>query len=138
MMCVTFRFLATGSFLEVAGDFGGIHKSTTSRKIYLALRAIAGLSRLLVKMPSNEDERAVVRTGFFNIASLPRCIDALDCTHVKVQSPGGINAETYRNRKRFFFNLTFRQFAMLNYSFKMLSADGPDLRMMQIYLGTVE
>lgn len=106
MMCVTLRFLATGSFLEVAGDFGGIHKSTTSRKIYLVLRAIAGLSRLLVKMPSNEDERAVVRTGFFNIASLPRCIGALDCTHVKVQSPGGINAETYRNRKGFFsFNV---------------------------------
>lgn len=102
MVCITLRFLATGSFLEVAGDFGGIHKSTTSRKIYLVLRAIASLGRDIVKMPNSENERNLVRTGFYNRARLPRCIGALDCTHVRIQSPGGVNAETYRNRKGFF------------------------------------
>lgn len=29
-------------------------------------------------------------------------IGALDCTHVKIRSPGGDNAEMYRNRKNFF------------------------------------
>ncbi|KAK5647950.1 hypothetical protein RI129_002842 [Pyrocoelia pectoralis] len=30
------------------------------------------------------------------------CIGALDCTHIKIQSPGGADAERFRNRKGFF------------------------------------
>ncbi|XP_030761569.1 putative nuclease HARBI1 [Sitophilus oryzae] len=102
MVCTALRFLATGSFLQVVGDFGGIHKSTASRKIYMVLEAIAQLAQHFVRMPRTEAEVTNVRKGFFNIAKLPRCVGALDCTHVKIQSPGGIDAESYRNRKGFF------------------------------------
>lgn len=38
--------------------------------------------------------------------SFPRVIGAIDCTHVKVQSPGGEQAESNRNRKGWFsFNV---------------------------------
>ncbi|CAH1962127.1 unnamed protein product [Acanthoscelides obtectus] len=53
-------------------------------------------------MPENGQERTVIRQEFFNIARFPRCIGALDCTHIKIKSPGGADPENYRNRKGFF------------------------------------
>jgi hypothetical protein len=35
---------------------------------------------------------------------MPRVIGAIDCTRIRVESPGGPNAEIFRNRKSFFFN----------------------------------
>lgn len=43
-----------------------------------------------------------VSEAFYRIAAFPRVIGALDCTHVKIQSPGGEHAELYRNRKTWF------------------------------------
>lgn len=56
MVCTALRFLATESFLQVVGDFGGIHKSTASRKIYMVLEAIAQLAQHFVRMPRTEAE----------------------------------------------------------------------------------
>lgn len=39
---------------------------------------------------------------FYGIASFPRVIGAIDCTLVKIDSPGGDDAEIYRSRKGFF------------------------------------
>lgn len=56
-------------------------------------------------MPIDEESQHV-RQRFYNIARFPRCIGAIDCSHVKIQSPGGHDAEIYRNRKQFFsFNV---------------------------------
>lgn len=33
MLLITLRFFATGSFLIVIGDFGGVHKSTVGKAI---------------------------------------------------------------------------------------------------------
>ncbi|CAI6371601.1 unnamed protein product [Macrosiphum euphorbiae] len=53
-------------------------------------------------MPSNDNEISDLQTRFHLKAKFPRCIGAIDCTHVKISSPGGDNAENYRNRKNFF------------------------------------
>ncbi|CAG4939160.1 unnamed protein product [Colias eurytheme] len=50
-------------------------------------------------MPRNEDERKATVNNFYNISRFPKVIGAIDCTHVYIQSPGGNNAEYYRNRK---------------------------------------
>ena len=52
-------------------------------------------------MPDYEDIFNI-RQSFYNIARFPKCIGAIDCSHVKIQSPGGNNAELFRNRKQFF------------------------------------
>jgi hypothetical protein len=39
---------------------------------------------------------------FFQLSGLPGVIGAIDCTHVPIQSPGGQDAEIYRNRKGYF------------------------------------
>ena len=40
--------------------------------------------------------------GFHEIANFPGVLGAIDCTHVAIQSPGGEDAELYRNRKGYF------------------------------------
>jgi hypothetical protein len=101
MLLITIRFFATGTMLNMVGDLMGIHKSTTSRIIYKVSRALALLAREFIKFPNNQAEINEIKRGFY-IARFPGCIGAIDCTHVKIQSPGGENAEEYRNRKGFF------------------------------------
>ncbi|KAJ3653970.1 hypothetical protein Zmor_013188 [Zophobas morio] len=102
MLLVTLRFLATGSFLQVAGDFIGISKATASQIIHKVTRAIASLHTVFIKMPATEDDCRRNSNQFHTIARFPKCIGALDCTHVKIASPGGEEPEIYRNRKGFF------------------------------------
>lgn len=101
-MLLTLRYYATGSFLQVVGDFIGIDKGTASRIVWEVTRIIAGLYNEYIKMPSSEEERRTISQGFYNIGQFPKCIGALDCSHIKIASPGGYNAEIYRNRKGFF------------------------------------
>ncbi|XP_044754446.1 putative nuclease HARBI1 [Coccinella septempunctata] len=100
-LLLALNFYASGSFLRIAGDFESVSKATASRTIRRVSEAIASLRPYYIHMPHN-DEIGVVRRKFYGIARFPRCIGALDCTHVKIQSPGGDNAEIFRNRKQFF------------------------------------
>lgn len=40
-------------------------------------------------MPQTEDERLAKAAAFAMLANFPRCIGAIDCTHVKISSRGG-------------------------------------------------
>ncbi|XP_046733788.1 putative nuclease HARBI1 [Diprion similis] len=51
-------------------------------------------------MLPNEIRNAQIR--LFDTAQFPRVLGCLDCTHVKIQSLGGENAEYFRNRKGYF------------------------------------
>ncbi|XP_026736450.1 putative nuclease HARBI1 [Trichoplusia ni] len=53
-------------------------------------------------MPITEDEQRQAALKFYDIARFPRIIGAIDCTHVRMKSPGGETAEIYRNRKGYF------------------------------------
>ena len=73
-----------------------------------------------IKFPQTGEEISIVQQGFYQLARFPRVVGALDCTHIKIKSPGmliryfvltdisienfagGENAEIYRNRKNFF------------------------------------
>ena len=41
-------------------------------------------------------------SGVYAVSGLPGVIGAIECTHVLIQSPGGDDAEIYRNRKGYF------------------------------------
>lgn len=101
-LLIALRYYATGSFLRVSADFTGIDKSTSGRIVRRVSQAIATLRPHFIKFPITEEEVEKVRQGFYQIARFPRCIGAIDCTHVKIRSPGGNSAELYRNRKQFF------------------------------------
>lgn len=86
--------------MRVAGDFSGISIPTASRIVARVSKAIAALCPRYIKMPEG-DKATEVKQAFYNIARFPRCIGALDCTHIKIQSPGGHNDEIFRNGKYF-------------------------------------
>lgn len=80
-------------------------KSTASRTVLKVTRAIASLKRNVIRMPETEEELNVTRQEFYNIAKFPKCIRAIDCTHIKVQCPGRQYAETLRRNRKSFFSL---------------------------------
>lgn len=88
--------------LVVCGNFIGVHKSTASRRVKLVSHVIATLRLQFIKFPDIENNIKKLKQDFYNIAKFPMVIGAMDCTHIKIKSPGGDNAEAYRNRKGFF------------------------------------
>lgn len=80
----------------------GVHVSTAGKIIKEVSEAIARLRPYFVYMPETDAEIRQIRQEFFNIARFPTCIGALDCTHVKIRSPGATEPEIFRNRKGYF------------------------------------
>jgi len=70
------RYLATGSILLAISDFVGVSESSACHYIYQTCRAM-----------NNIDTKRVF-TGFYSRSKFPRVIGAIDCTHIKIQSPG--------------------------------------------------
>lgn len=87
-LLMTLRFYALGSMLIAVGDFIGVHKSTACKIVRRVTNAIARLAPQNIKFPATEEDISKTRLSFFEIASFPRVIGALDCTHIKIQSPG--------------------------------------------------
>lgn len=102
MFLVTLRYYASGNFLINIGDHSGVHYSSVSKAVKKVSRVIASLSQEYITMPVTNEEISSVKSMFYAIAKFPNCIGAVDCTHIKIQSPGGSSAELFRNRKGFF------------------------------------
>ncbi|XP_063913017.1 putative nuclease HARBI1 [Zophobas morio] len=96
------RVFSTGGHLQNIADFMGMHLSTVSRIVKRVSEAIARLYRQHIKFPSTNDEMSENQRNFFSISGFPKVVGAIDCTHVKIQSPGGVDGEIYRNRKQYF------------------------------------
>lgn len=88
MFLLTLRFYATGGMMMSIGDMTGVSVSTVSKVVTLVSHHIALMKDHFIHMPENEEEIVSTRNKFFSVAKFPRVIGALDCTHVKIQSPG--------------------------------------------------
>ncbi|KAK9674919.1 DDE superfamily endonuclease [Popillia japonica] len=101
-LLLTLRFYATGSMLISAGDFVGVSKASACRVVKKVSTAICTLLPEYINMPRNNVEIGNITRKFYEIARFPRVIGAIDCTLIKIQSPGGNDAEIFRCRKGFF------------------------------------
>ncbi|XP_051165640.1 putative nuclease HARBI1 [Leptopilina boulardi] len=99
---LTLRYYATGSHFIAAGDFSGVSKSSAHRIVHRVTAAIARLAPDVIKLPASPQEISATQIDFYAIARFPRVIAAFNCTHIKVQSFGGNEAEIFRNRKGYF------------------------------------
>lgn len=109
-LLIALRFYALGSMQITVADFAGVCRARASVCCILVRvsDAIARERPNYVKMPQpqTEEEMKAASHAFADIASFPRVIGTIDCTHIKIQSPGGDQAEQYRNRKGVFsFNV---------------------------------
>ncbi|KAK5645964.1 hypothetical protein RI129_004428 [Pyrocoelia pectoralis] len=88
-LLITLRFYATGSFQQTIGDLFRVSKPSVCKIRY-------------IKMPTEQQVINDTVMDFFRIAAFPCVVGAIDCTYVRINSPGGNNAELFRNRKGFF------------------------------------
>ncbi|XP_050024566.2 putative nuclease HARBI1 [Dermacentor andersoni] len=101
-LLVTLRFYGAGTFQIVAGDLVNVSQPTVCRIVKKVTRLIARhLFRAVVRFPGASQMSSVMR-DFYEIAHFPGVTGCIDCTHVRIKSPGGDDAEVYRNRKGVF------------------------------------
>ncbi|KAE8738632.1 hypothetical protein FOCC_FOCC015884 [Frankliniella occidentalis] len=100
LLCL--RFYATGCTQLSAGDFSGVSESTAKRIVHRVSDALASLYKEHIIFPDDEASLKKTQLEFHKIARFPKVIGAVDCTHIKIKSPGGEQAEYYRCRKGFF------------------------------------
>lgn len=101
-LLIALRYYATGTFQLVISDLSGVVKSTVCRSVHKVSRAIASLRSQYIKFPQSDAERMQTMREFYAIAQFPGVLGSIDCTHVPLMSPGGDQAEIYRNRKGYF------------------------------------
>jgi len=81
------RYLATDSFLFAISAFVGVRESSACCYIHQSCRAIAKQKQKFMSFPMNDVDTKRVVTGFYS-RRFPGVIGAIDCTHIKIQSPG--------------------------------------------------
>ncbi|ENN83248.1 hypothetical protein YQE_00393, partial [Dendroctonus ponderosae] len=95
------RVYATGGHLSSVADFTQMDTSTVSRIVQKVSMCLVRLAPRYIKMPVAHEFRRK-QTKFYNIARLPRVLGVVDGTQIRIQSPGGEDAEIFRNRKSYF------------------------------------
>ncbi|XP_047511710.1 putative nuclease HARBI1 [Pieris napi] len=101
-LLATLRFYATNNTQLTIGDFSGLSVPTAHRIIHRVSAAIASLHHEYIKFPNTQQEIRQNQQEFYRLARFPRVIGAMDCTHIRISSPGGEQAELFRNRKGYF------------------------------------
>lgn len=101
-LLLTLRFYASGSMMIALGDFIGVSTAAASEIVKRVSVAIARLAEEYIRLPETEGELQARKLSFYQVARFPKVLGALDCTHVRIQSPGGNDPEIYRNRKGYF------------------------------------
>lgn len=101
-LLVAIKYYASGAFQINVGDMTSVSRQSANVIIPRVSRALASLRRDVIKMPTTNEELEYNAYRMYLFAKFPKCIGSIDCTHVKIQSPGGDNAEYFRNRKGWF------------------------------------
>lgn len=101
-MLAVLRMLSCGNFEQTAADYIGISQPTMAKILPSVCDAILLHFDDIVRMPRTEHERLAKASEFAKLAGFPRCIGAIDCTHVRLSSPGGEISEAFRNRRGYF------------------------------------
>lgn len=89
-LLTTLRFYSSAGHLSTLADFTGMAISSTSRIIKKVSEAIGRLHPVFINMPTPQ-ECIRQQNKFYRIASFPRVIGLVDCTHIRIQSPGKLN-----------------------------------------------
>ncbi|CAN7945794.1 unnamed protein product, partial [Ixodes hexagonus] len=101
-LLVTLRFYGAGTFQVVTGDLVHVSQPTVCRAVGIVTRLIARhLFQQLVCFP-DASQFGTVMCEFYELARFPGVTGCIDCTHVRIKSPGGADPEVFRNRKGVF------------------------------------
>ena len=97
--CLGLRYLATGANYSPLCATQGVSKSMVTRCLYNVLDYFQDNHQQYIKWPENDWELMTSALGWqTNITRLPRCIGAIDGTHVGILRPS-VQEHTFLNRK---------------------------------------
>ncbi|KAL1416089.1 hypothetical protein MTO96_028259 [Rhipicephalus appendiculatus] len=91
-----FERAASGSRPPVEPESASVLRLMRAHPALLTVLLFAGLRGVLY--PYDDEPGA----EFYKIGKFPGVSGCIDCTHVPIRSPGGDDAEVYRNRKGYF------------------------------------
>ncbi|XP_050022689.1 putative nuclease HARBI1 [Dermacentor andersoni] len=118
-LLVTLRFYGARPFQVVSGDLVNVSQPTVSCVVTRVSKMIAGtLFPALVKFPDTGKMHEIMQQ-FYTKAKFPKVTGCIDCTHVRIKSPGGNDPEVFRNRKGYF-------------SFNVQAITGPQLQLFDL------
>lgn len=92
------RFYATGNWQAVCANIGSVSQASVSRIITEISECLAKYLGSYVKFPSNQKAITNSKSAFYEIAGFPDVIGCIDCTHIRIRSPGGPTARAYITR----------------------------------------
>lgn len=96
------RIFRTGTYQIVAGDLINIHRTTAGRAFNNVITGLLALKPLYIDMPNTLEQCSAKKRAFYRLGGFPNAIGAIDCTHIRILCPPGVNNELFRNRKGFF------------------------------------
>lgn len=76
-------------------DFCGVHTATACRIVKRVTQSIAELCPQFIKFPETAEDMLTLQRSFFDIAAFPRVLGVIDCTHVRIQSPGELMCRNF-------------------------------------------
>ena len=79
----------------------GVSQPTVCRTIHRVSREIAKNKKHFIKFPLGEEAQLIEQTFQFS-NGMPGVVGCIDCSYIPIISPGGEDAELYRNRKGYF------------------------------------
>ena len=87
------RYLASGNPMRVIGDTMGYHISNVSRAVRDVYNALCDIAGQYITWPSKDVQMNIIKTGV---------VGAIDCTHVRIQSPPLNYEYAFVNRKEYY------------------------------------
>ena len=79
----------------------GVSQPTVFRTIHRVSREIAKNKTHFIKFPLGEEAQLIEQTFQFS-NGMPGVVGCIDCSYIPIISPGGEDAELYRNWKGYF------------------------------------
>ncbi|KAG0422762.1 hypothetical protein HPB47_001425 [Ixodes persulcatus] len=96
-LLVTLRFYCAGTFQTVTRDLVHVSHPMVCHIVRMVMMLIVSvLFRRLVHFPA-ASECHTVMLDLYRMGQFPGITGCIDCTHVCIRSPGGDDAEVYRN-----------------------------------------
>ena len=99
VLLAALTFYASGSFQWMASSGVCVSQSSISRAVNAVSDALCNRMGDFIKFPTDPAEVREIKQGFHRLANFPNVIGSIDCTHVRVKPPHGVDEPAYVNRK---------------------------------------